>query len=156
MTPTIEHQTRVAGELARQAAAQGVGIDAYAGPAARRSRAHLSRTKGLSPAELENTLDVVAKLLTLPKFRASLSKEPISMRQSICRCSGVSRRRPTGSGGAVKSVECPAIANPALPDEYLFLGQVTPREQIHQLLQTPSEKSDLRNDKFRAGSFTAK
>jgi DNA invertase Pin-like site-specific DNA recombinase len=32
--------------------------------------------------------------------------------------------------GAAKSVECPAVANPALPDGCLFLGQVAPWEQI--------------------------
>ena len=62
------------------------------------------------------------------------------MSKSICRCSGMSRRRPTGSGGAARSVECPAVANPALPDECPFLGQVAPREQITPIVTDTAGK----------------
>jgi len=63
MTLTIDIKPELQAELARQAAAQGVGIDAYAARLLEEA-AHLSGTKGtkgLSPAELENTLQEMAR-----------------------------------------------------------------------------------------------
>jgi len=60
----------------------------------------------------------------------------------------MSRRRPTGSGGAAKSVECPAVANPALPDGCLFLGQVAPWEQITPIV---TEKQVIFKNKIPCG-----
>jgi hypothetical protein len=81
MTLTIDIKPKLQAEFARQAAAQGVGIDAYAARLLEEA-AHLPGAKGLSPAQLENALQEIArfsqKIPSLPDdafSRASLYRD---------------------------------------------------------------------------------